>query len=144
MIAQVHNANTGRNRSIMVIGFVKPSGVKVAKVINDEGVTYLVTVKPDGTTTCKHVNGDECDAHRYIKSHRCYHVDAAAFAALPTFESLADQKKVKKVVAPAEPVVPQPVKRSSEDAPLYRATFGIPKSWKELEAEAAAKEEKIA
>jgi hypothetical protein len=121
----IHNRNTGLDRKITIDGFTKSSGTKVARV-TDRNEIYFVEVHANGKTSCKTAKGGKCDDRTYTY--------AVAFVDLPSADT----------IAPAEPVVSQPVKRSSEDAPLYRATFGIPKSWKELEAEAAAKEEKIA
>jgi hypothetical protein len=74
-------------RTLRISGFVKPSGAKVAKVVNDQNEPYFVQIRKDGTTTCRHANNnEECKGHKF--TGYCYHVKAVKSADLPTFEEV--------------------------------------------------------
>jgi hypothetical protein len=94
---EIHNRNTGKNRAVQVEGFVKPSGTIVASVTNDHNEVYLVEVRADGKTSCKHAGtGEECKGHYFGRVQRrrerrseCYHVIAVMTTDLPSFDQVA-------------------------------------------------------
>jgi len=65
-----------RERVLQISGFVKPSGIVVARVVNDDKKTYFVQLRPDGDTCT-------CESRR-----RCYHIKAVKAVSLPTFEEV--------------------------------------------------------
>jgi hypothetical protein len=80
-------------RTLRISGFTKPSGAKVAKVVNDQDEPYFVQILANGTTTCRHANNnEECKGHKY--TGHCYHVDAVKVASLPSFEEVTAQPVV--------------------------------------------------
>jgi len=67
------------NRTIVIeSGFVKPSGIRCAKVRNDQGKVYFVQVKPDRIGACT------CESRK-----PCYHMQAVLATHLPAYADLA-------------------------------------------------------
>lgn len=100
-----------RVRNLTIKGMIKPSGMRCAKVTNEQGKTYTTQVRPDGTGICT------CDSRK-----PCYHMKALLAATLPTYEELA-AFSLDEVMADAN-------KKMSSSAPQAKKTTG----WNKTEA----------